>query len=153
VERWGWYDGSAWKFSARSGANESFGDVTSSGSFQANSGSGVAARVRFQTNGANRWSFYKDASAESGADAGASLAITAWSDAGTIIDNPVVIQRPAGGQIQLNRPVKTSTGFAAFGVTPPATRPTVNAACTDLATCIALTNQLRTHLIACGLVQ
>lgn len=44
-------------------------------------------------------------------------------------------------------------GAGFFGVTAPTTRPTVNAACTDLATCIALTNQLRTHLIACGLVQ
>jgi hypothetical protein len=44
-------------------------------------------------------------------------------------------------------------GAGFFGITPPATRPTVNAACTDLATVVALTNQLRTHLIACGLVQ
>lgn len=27
VERWGWWDGSAWKFSARSGASETFSDV------------------------------------------------------------------------------------------------------------------------------
>lgn len=44
-------------------------------------------------------------------------------------------------------------GAGFFGVTPPTSRPTVNAAATDLATVIALTNQLRTHLIACGLVQ
>lgn len=27
VERWGWYDGSTWRFSARSGASETFADV------------------------------------------------------------------------------------------------------------------------------
>jgi hypothetical protein len=44
-------------------------------------------------------------------------------------------------------------GAGFFGVSAPTTRPTVNAAATDLTTVIALTNQLRTHLIACGLVQ
>lgn len=44
-------------------------------------------------------------------------------------------------------------GVGFFGIGAPTTRPTVNAACTDLASCIALVNQLRTHLIACGLVQ
>lgn len=46
-----------------------------------------------------------------------------------------------------------SGGCGFFGVTAPTTRPTVNAAATDLATSIALLNQIRTHLIACGLVQ
>ena len=44
-------------------------------------------------------------------------------------------------------------GLGFYGVAAPTPRPTVNAACTDLATVVALTNQLRTHLIACGLVQ
>jgi hypothetical protein len=44
-------------------------------------------------------------------------------------------------------------GIGAFGVTPPTTRPTVNDGATDLATVIALTNQLRTALIGCGIVQ
>lgn len=33
VERWGWYDGSAWKFSARSGASETFSAITVTGPF------------------------------------------------------------------------------------------------------------------------
>lgn len=67
------------------------------------------------------------------------------------------VTNPTAGAVITDLAIKWSvskeggTGF--FGVAAPTTRPTVNAACTDLATCIALTNQLRTHLIACGLVQ
>lgn len=49
--------------------------------------------------------------------------------------------------------VSRQGGCGFFGVTPPTTRPTVNAAATDAATTMALVNQIRTHLIACGLVQ
>lgn len=49
--------------------------------------------------------------------------------------------------------VKIPCSLGVNGVTPPASRPTVNATATDLATVIALTNQLRTALIACGIVQ
>jgi len=44
-------------------------------------------------------------------------------------------------------------GIGFFGIAAPTTRPTVNAECADLATAVALVNQLRTHLIACGMVQ
>ena len=49
--------------------------------------------------------------------------------------------------------VKINCGLGVHGVTPPTTRPTVNATATDLATVIALTNQLRSALIACGIIQ
>lgn len=44
-----------------------------------------------------------------------------------------------------------STGNVGFNGTAPIAKPALNAACTDLATCVALTNQIRAALIAYGL--
>lgn len=49
--------------------------------------------------------------------------------------------------------ISAQDGIGAFGVTPPATQPTVNADAADLATVIALTNQLRAALLGCGIAQ
>jgi hypothetical protein len=48
--------------------------------------------------------------------------------------------------------VRIGAEFGCNGATPVG-KYTVNSACTDLATCMALTNQLRAALYSCGIVQ
>lgn len=69
--------------------------------------SGQQTTIQMRTGTSIRWSIDKNATAESGSNAGSSLAIGAYDDAGTSIDFPVVITRAAGGAILMQRP----TGF------------------------------------------
>lgn len=176
VERWGWYDGSAWKFSARSGANESFGSLVLSS--------------YIVLNGATRPAWGSDFSRSNQLDDLCALAVfrdalgsgvEIWSNAYYNGTNFIALQTSATNfptRLSINKGMLTlqssataptaggvisdmtakfrvskEGGCGFFGVSAPTVRPTVNAAATDLATVIALTNQLRTHLIACGLVQ
>lgn len=54
---------------------------------------------------AGGWAFFKDTDATSGADAGATLRISAVGDDGNNIDNPISIARAAGGAVSLARPL------------------------------------------------
>lgn len=181
-ESWGWWDGSDWRYAARRGGNEAFGslalgstltlngaarpawggifsgatqesDLVSTVVQQSSETRHVASRMngvywdgsvfRCIRTSSNSWPsilslgydalWYATDVADPVAGATAALS-TKWS------------VTKAGAQA-------LAAGIGVFGATPPTVRPTVNAACTDLATCITLTNQLRTHLIACGLVQ
>lgn len=178
VERWGWYDGSAWKFSARSGANESFGSLALSSHLTLNGATRPAWDADSHVLTAeNDVAIFTTHSIAGGAW---TLALNAMLSGGgwKVVDSnslgssqPRLLQASTDGSIKyyVDNSAAPVAGAAAvlvpvlsisrqggigfFGVTPPASRPTVNAAATDLATVIALTNQLRTHLIACGLVQ
>lgn len=57
-----------------------------------------------------------------------------------------------GGEIRAAGNVKIG-GKVGFNNAAPIAKPTLNAACTDLATCVALTNQIRSALINYGLCQ
>ena len=161
-ETWGWYDGSAWKYAAKRGGNEVFGSLTLNGATRPawdtdrnatqldslgsiwSSGSGV----RFA-----RGMYYQGAFKAISPAEYASF-ISLGSDGGFEFASADALVA-AGAVASVNARFRVSRigapGF--YGVTPPATRPTVNAACTDLATCVALTNQLRAAMVACGLVQ
>jgi len=49
--------------------------------------------------------------------------------------------------------ISSAGGLGFFNQAAPTVRPTINAACTDLATAVALLNQIRTNVIACGMMQ
>jgi hypothetical protein len=176
LETWGWYDGSTWRYAARRGGDETFGNISVTGLTSTGGATitgdlvaqkttagetniliaalaGSFATIRFTTSGSDRWLFRKTSSAESGSNAGSDLELIAMTDAGVIIDRPIQVARVAGGPITFVRKINASSGVGFYGQAAPTTRPTVNAACTDLATAVALVNQLRTHLIACGMVQ
>lgn len=178
VERWGWYDGSAWKFSARSGASETFASLTLTRHLTLNGATRPAWGDNIETlSFGGAATLYAYSAFNSGSP---TLSRNIYYDGtnfraraapGVTPDVPALIQLNAEGRFVFAASVSTpsvdgvisdltevfrvskigSPGF--FGVNPPTTRPTVNAAATDLATAIALTNQLRTHLIAYGLVQ
>jgi hypothetical protein len=57
---------------------------------------GSAATVRgltFQTGGSNRWLFYENSTAESGANAGSDFTLAAYDDAGAFLANAIVVTR------------------------------------------------------------
>jgi hypothetical protein len=59
--------------------------------------SGSASRVVGSTNNLFRWVLaVGDATAESGSNAGSNFSLTRYNDAGTLIDNPMVIKRSTG---------------------------------------------------------
>lgn len=62
-----------------------------------------------------RWGLFLGSnSAESGADAGSSFVLSAYSDAGSYVDSPIVISRVSTGQIQLTRGIDLQNGQIAF---------------------------------------
>ncbi|GJH00215.1 tail fiber domain-containing protein [Paraburkholderia terrae] len=58
-----------------------------------------------QTANANRWQWGVDSTAEGGANAGSKFFISRYSDAGALIDNPVVIDRATGAATFSVRPI------------------------------------------------
>ena len=69
-----------------------------------NSAAGYSKNVTYRTAGSLRWSHGSDNSAEGGSNAGSNFLISAYSDTGVWIDNPIVINRVAGGTITFARP-------------------------------------------------
>jgi hypothetical protein len=69
-----------------------------------------------QRAGNPRWRFGADATAESGSDAGTQMVVTAYTDAGASIDNPISIVRASGGSITLARPTAVSYANAQLTV-------------------------------------
>jgi hypothetical protein len=69
-------------------------------------------RINFQTSNNDRWRLGIDASAESGSDVGSDFYLYAYDDAGSYIDNPLHINREAGGWVTFNRTVQVSGGLA-----------------------------------------
>lgn len=57
------------------------------------------------TNGTNRWQWGAGTSAEGGADAGSQFVLSAFTDAGALIDSPISITRAAAGTVTFVRPV------------------------------------------------
>ncbi len=67
--------------------------------------------IRFLTGATRRWALRTDTDSESGSDAGATLRISAYTDAGSFIDNAVSIARVAGGAFTLNRPLDANSSI------------------------------------------
>ncbi len=172
-ETWGWYDGATWKYAAKRGGDEVFGSLALTGpkiTFGGAADPGHAA-----TMGLTQLSTANSVGADDDGHyiQGNTYYSGGWRAIETTdgIENLVrLLEIDKNGAVKYRSDLTARTagavaslvqrwgfskqgGLGVFGATPPTSRPTVNAACTDLATCIALTNQLRTHLIACGLVQ
>lgn len=58
-----------------------------------------------------RWALQKDATAESGSNAGSLFRLSAYSDTGVYIDSPIEALRPAFGDFTINRPLVAAAGF------------------------------------------
>lgn len=69
---------------------------------------GSSRNLVFRSGSLNRWLLTSNSNAESGSDAGSNFALNSYNDAGTYIDSPLVINRVAGGNIILNRPLVTN---------------------------------------------
>lgn len=63
-------------------------------------------QLRFKRAGILRWVLLCEADAESGSDAGSTLKIICYTDAGAAIDTPIQIVRAAGGAMSITRPFR-----------------------------------------------
>lgn len=72
---------------------------------------GSTRHLIYRTAGVNRWHLHATNAAESGGDAGSNLEMEAYTDAGVLIDNPLKIDRVAGGTITFSsaRPISFGT--------------------------------------------
>ena len=78
-------------------------------------GSGTSF-IAAQVGGVYRWIFnLNNAVSESGGDSGSNIALSAYTDAGALIDTPLTILRAAGGLVTLARPVQMSSNVAIGG--------------------------------------
>ncbi len=94
------------------------GDGTTSYSIAINGvGSPSSNRdLNFQSAGTTVWNFRVSGN-QTGSDAGSSLSLTARTDAGATIDNPISIVRAAGGAITFARPTTQATNWSQTGAT------------------------------------
>jgi len=108
-----------------SGRIVNIGDGTlSSGSYvQIQAASAQERQVVFNTGTGNRWGVGVQTGAESGSNAGANFAFSAYSDASALIDQPIVITRAATGTITLNRTLTATKAIMSgvFALTDAAT--------------------------------
>lgn len=89
-------------------------DATSAPSLNVNGA--VSYRVlRFRTAGSTRWDIAANGVAEGGANAGTNFGLSAYDDAGALIDSPITIARAAAGLITLVRPLTTSGNITMTG--------------------------------------
>lgn len=86
------------------------GAFTGGQEVRADQPAGTTAYFLLRSGGSNRWAWRKGSDSESGSDAGSTLQLVAYTDAGAQIDLPVSIARAAGGTITLARPVSLSNG-------------------------------------------
>lgn len=77
------------------------GVVVDSARLYVNAPAGTSKAIVFRSGAIARWVLDATGDAESGANAGTSLAITSFDDAGGVIDNPITIARAAGSAIVL----------------------------------------------------
>jgi len=151
-------------FSSTATGEHNFGDSSGAAStyVRIRAAAGQNRGLVFSSGTARRWLLYANSVAETGSDAGSNLQLISYTDAGVFLDSVANITRAAGGAITFNsaRPVSmgaltatTGTFSGAFGCNGATaqTKATVNAASTDLATVIALCNQLRAALVANGI--
>jgi len=102
--------------------------------------------IQFETDSTARWLVKADGAAESGSNNGSNLVFAPMSDAGASLGDAVTIIRATQGFRHENKPL----GF--YGTTPIAKQTGTPAAATDLATALALVNDLRAKLLAVGIV-
>jgi hypothetical protein len=88
------------------------GDGTGAASLIANGSTGQSRGLSIKTAGVSRWQFVGNSTAEGGSNAGTDLLVRALDDAGSTIDNPIVITRASGGAITLVRPLQPGSGSA-----------------------------------------
>lgn len=72
------------------------GDGAGAEEIHINGGAGSARILRFRSGGLTRWSFYVDATAEGGSNAGSNLSIERCNDAGAWQGTPIFIRRSDG---------------------------------------------------------
>ena len=80
-----------------------------------NSAQSNARHILYQTAGVLRWQLGANSTAESGGNAGSNYTLTAYGDTGTFIDQPIFIERVAGGTMTLSRPVTMTGDLAVNG--------------------------------------
>lgn len=71
-----------------------------------NSAAATQQQLRFKRANVLRWVLLCEADAESGSDAGSTLKIIGYTDAGAAIDTPIQIVRAAGGAMSITRPFR-----------------------------------------------
>lgn len=74
------------------------------------SNAGTTRSINYQTAGVQRWQQSVTNTAESGTNAGSDYALTAYTDAGAVIDVPIACFRVALGVMTLSRPITHNGG-------------------------------------------
>jgi hypothetical protein len=92
------------------GAVNTFPNATGTGTVSFSSlGAGQQTQVQIQSNGGTRWQFLKDSDAESGSNAGSTLYLQAYSDAGGFVANVFSVARATGVLTFTSTPVIPSS--------------------------------------------
>jgi hypothetical protein len=78
-------------------------NTTAGATLSINGAAANAKQIVMQTAGLARWTAGANALAESGANAGSAFFVSAYTDAGALIDSPLTIVRASGGAFTVNR--------------------------------------------------
>lgn len=105
------------------------GSATAPGSSLAlNGAQGNIKQIRMLSAGVNRWVIQTNATPETGANVGSNFVLSRYSDAGTLLDNPIVVSRDSGA-IQLGN--GAASNYAIFTPTAAGGTPTLQMAGID----------------------
>ncbi len=85
--------------------------IASDRAFDLNTAAGNTRSYRVRSAGTLRWAWGVNGTAETGSAAGSNWFLNAYNDAGTLIDQPIFIQRVAAGLMLLARPVSGASSI------------------------------------------
>lgn len=88
-----------------SGATVQYQFTMDSAIFTVCGAAGTSRTIQWESVGLKRWAQEADSVGETGGDAGSNMRYAAHTDAGVFIDHPFEIERKAGGDIDMRRPV------------------------------------------------
>jgi hypothetical protein len=152
-----------------------FTSIGASGAITLNTATVADKSILYKVNGLNRWNFYTNNSAESGANAGSNFILARYADNGAYIGSALSVNRATGGvtigdlsvgaitigdakNIVLSTTTGTKLGTAAnqklafYNATPIVQPSGTSANATDLDTAITLVNNLKAKLVSLGLI-
>jgi hypothetical protein len=122
--------------------------LTGDGVLQLNSVAGNASYVAYETGGVLRWSVLRNTTAESGGNSGSNLQITRYSDAGSAIDSPLVINRATG--LTTITALGVTAGIGVWNHGAPGSQPTISGSRSSAT--VAVLAALLTALDATGVI-
>ncbi|MES2531973.1 MAG: hypothetical protein V4636_13125 [Pseudomonadota bacterium] len=103
------------------------------GNFVVDGAAATSRSMLFKTAGVDRWLMRADNATESGSDSGTQFKLSAFTDAGVLIDSPLEIVRSANGAFTIRRPITMVNAIRYAIIAQSSLSATINMGLSDIA--------------------